>query len=308
MRLTPTAVVFSILLPSCGGAASNDAPPTTAGDAGSDAAPVALPDAGAAADVGADASPTVCTLAANTSPTSTAAPDGCAVEDRDTSGCRSARVAQGLSGFWLDFSCRVTLTMSGTTVSAQGDSQPDYLSYYFATSSPCHEDYTAAIQNPNLISAATYTASLPLTPDTTEHQMRGAIVGVAADGVSIYGNFAAPGDDIYQEAKTFDRCGGHPDPTGRYHFHSEPYSLTYDDDRFVGVMLDGYPIYGRKDPDGSYPTVDADGGHTGTTIHSPTTPVYHYHVNQQTNASGTSLWFITKGYYRGTPGTCSGCN
>src|SRR2546425_7606510 len=51
------------------------------------------------------------------------------------------------------------------------------------------------------------------------------------NGVPIFGNFAAPGDDIYVEAKSFDRCGGHPQMSGEYHNHGEPYSLSYDDDR-----------------------------------------------------------------------------
>ena len=31
------------------------------------------------------------------------------------------------------------------------------------------------------------------------------------------------------------------------------------------------------------------GGHTGTTRDSPTTPVYHYHVNAQTSTASTTL-------------------
>src|SRR4051812_39198947 len=58
-------------------------------------------------------------------------------------------------------------------------------------------------------------------------------------------------------------AGGHPQGTGIYHYHSEPYALSYDDGNFIGVMRDGYAIYGRKDADGTYPTVDMYGGHTG---------------------------------------------
>ena len=75
-------------------------------------------------------------------------------------------------------------------------------------------------------------------------------------------------------------------------------------------MRDGYPIYGRKDPDGSLPTLDPYGGHTGVTLESPSTPVYHYHVNEQTSTNpgtlGQKQWFLTTGTFRGTPGTCSG--
>ena len=38
--------------------------------------------------------------------------------------------------------------------------------------------------------------------------------------MSIYGGFAAPGDDITAEQYTFDPYAGHPDPTGSYHYHA----------------------------------------------------------------------------------------
>ncbi|MFT3767699.1 MAG: YHYH protein [Minicystis sp.] len=240
-------------------------------------------------------------------------PSGCHVLDRDASACADARKAQGISGFWLEFSCRVTLSTTSGVVKAEADGQPDYESNYFPASNACHEDYTGAIQNPNTILGKSYVVQFPLSQDTNATTMMGvAVVGMAVNGVPIFGDFAAPGDDIYKEAKTFNRCGGHPQMTGIYHYHSEPYALTYDDNRFVGVMRDGYPIYGRKDPDGTYPTVDAYGGHTGVTLDSPDTPVYHYHVNEQTSTNpgtaGQKQWFLTKGSFRGTPAPCGSCN
>lgn len=254
----------------------------------------------------------VCTLTEDTSVASTG-PNGCALLVRDTSACRAARVAQGISGFWLKMSCRVTLTLSGGQVQATSDGRPDYESNYFFDDSVCHEVYTGAIQNPNHIATETYSVAFAAAATTTGAPMRGtALVGLALNGVPIYGNFAAPGDDIYQEAKTFDRCGGHPQGDGKYHYHSEPYSITYDDDNFVGVMRDGYPIYGRRDPDGSTPTLDGDGGHTGPTVDDSTGSAYHYHVNQQTSTAPTSAgetqWFLTTGTFHGTPAACSDCN
>jgi hypothetical protein len=258
-----------------------------------------------------------CTLAANTSATSTVSPSGCAVLTRDTSACDAARRAQGLSGYWLQFSCRVTLSSTTTNgakvVRAQADGQPDYKSFYFSTTHACYETYSGSTRNPNSIAEKLYVIDFPATPNTTSQSMRNtAVVGLALNGVPIYGNFAAPGDDIFTEAQTFDRCGAHPQNTGSYHYHSEPYSLSYNDARFIGVMRDGHPIYGRKDSDGSAPTLDSAGGHTGVTVDSPTTPVYHYHVNEQTSTTsgtaGQKQWFLTTGTYRGTPGACSGCN
>jgi len=258
-----------------------------------------------------------CALTANTSATSTVASSGCAVLDRDTSACRAARTAAGLSGFWLQFSCRVTLSKVSQNgadyVKADSDDQPDTLSNYFPSANPCHESYTAAIQNPNTIAAQSLSVYFPLAPGGTGGRMTTAVVGLALNGVAIFGNFAAPGDDIFQEARTFDRCAAHPQMSGVYHYHSEPLSISNDDARFIGVMRDGYPIYGRRDANGSIPTLDSFGGHTDTTPDSPSTAVYHYHVNQQTSVSsgtaGEMQWFLTKGQYKGAPAaTCTGCN
>src|SRR5262249_40511197 len=117
------------------------------------------------------------------------------------------------------------------------------------------------------------------------------------------------GDDIYSEYKTFDKCNGHPENSGQYHYHTEPNAITNDDNQFVGMMRDGYPIFGRREHDGSVATgLDVAGGHTGAAPDTGTGSIYHYHVNQQSNDAGSSQWFITTGTWRGTPGaTCTGC-
>ncbi len=257
-----------------------------------------------------------CALIDGTTETATVNAAGCHVTTRDTSACEAARTAQGLSGFWLDFSCRLTLTAATEAgvqvVKIETDNQPEHLSNYFPAGNVCHEDFPGGMQNPNQIVAKTYVIPFPLAPGGASQTMKGsAIVGMAVDGVVVFGNFAAPGDDIYQEAKTFDRCGGHPQMTGVYHYHSEPNALTYDDPRLVGVMRDGYPIYGRKDSDSTYPTLDMYGGHSGVTPHSDGASVYHYHVNEQTStnptSAGTKQWFLTTGTYKATPASCAAC-
>ena len=264
------------------------------------------PDGGADGGTGSQ-----CTLTANTTATSTVNAAGCAILTRDTSSCQASRQAAGLSGMWLKFSCRVTLSMSGGQVTAKSDGQPDYKSKYFPSSNACYQKETSGVTNPNTIAVGNYTLNFPTAPNMTAGKMMGAVVGMALNGVTIFGNFAAPGDDIFQEAMTFDACGAHPQMSGQYHYHSEPYSISSDDNNFIGVMRDGYAIYGRRDPDGSMPTLDTYGGHTGVTLDSPSTPVYHYHVNQQTSTgtttAGQKQWFLTTGNYRGTAGSCTGC-
>lgn len=241
----------------------------------------------------------------NTTPTSTAT-GGCALLDRDTSACQASREAQGLSGAWLRFSCRVTLSVSNGVVTLSSDGQPDYASNYFPTSSACYAAYAPAFPDPNQIAAQSLSVHASLTPDASAQAMGLGPVGMALNGVALFDNQAAPGDDIFRESGSFDECQGHPQQQGMYHYHSEPYALSSDDARLIGVLRDGYFVYGRRDADGSVPTdLDAAGGHVGTTPDSPSTPVYHHHLNLETSTNagtaGQQVWFITTGQYAGTP-------
>ena len=134
------------------------------------------------------------------------------------------------------------------------------------------------------------------------------VIAIALNGVVIYSNQAAPGDDIFNEVFTFDQCTGHPVPSGQYHYHLEPPAISVESSALIGFMRDGFPIYGIKDADGSTPTLDSAGGHTGTTVDSPSSSVYHYHAATQTDGTNSG-YFISTGYYKGTKGACStGCN
>lgn len=250
-----------------------------------------------------------CTLDDLTVATSTENAYGCALRTRDTSSCESSRTAQGLSGYWLKFSCRVSLSVQGSDVLVEADGQPDHMSNYFETSNACYEALSidGRTQNPGSIGEQNFAVTIPGTPSGGGGAMSLGVVGIAANGVAIFSNAAAPGDNIYDEVATFDKCEGHPAGT-TYHYHIEPPTLTSNDSAFVGIMRDGNPIYGRVDDGGSLTTgLDANGGHTGTTPDSGGASVYHYHVNLQTDGSD-SAYFITSGNYNNNAGSCSGCN
>ncbi len=254
-----------------------------------------------------------CTLTDDTTET-TASANGCYLLVRDTSSCASSRTTQGLSGFWLNFSCRVTLTKSGSNVIITTDGQPDHKSPYFSTSNACYESGFPAGRsaNPNTLGSQSISMTVPYSPTagggSTGTAMSMGVIGIALNGVAIYSNAAAPGDDIYDEVATFDKCEGHPAGT-MYHYHTEPTTASDQDENFIGVMRDGFPIYGRYDSGAVTPTLNkaSGGGHQGTTVDSSGSSVYHYHVNLQTSGSD-SAYFITSGYYMGTAGSCTGCN
>ena len=82
----------------------------------------------------------------------------------------------------------------------------------------------------------------------------------------------------------------------------EPIAWSEDDDELIGVMADGFFLYGRREPasaGGAYPTdLDASGGHTGVTPHSDT-DVYHYHI--QNTPYLDQYYLLFPGDYQGTP-------
>ncbi|KAJ3213114.1 hypothetical protein HDU67_003362 [Dinochytrium kinnereticum] len=104
---------------------------------------------------------------------------------------------------------------------------------------------------------------------------------VTVNGVALYGNADATREDAYvNEARTFDRCGGHPDGKGIYHYHDEAgdgcvYSPTQGSHSpLFGVMLDGIPIFGPLGDSGAVPgDLDECNGHTDNAY-----PFYHYHM------------------------------
>ena len=78
--------------------------------------------------------------------------------------------------------------------------------------------------------------------------------------------------------------------------------LSYDDQKLVGIMADGFLLYGRRDIDGTYPDdLDESGGHFGVTPHSDGEEVYHYHIVNEVYY-GTAIPLFA-GPLQGTPNT-----
>jgi hypothetical protein len=253
----------------------------------------------------------------------------CAQLARDTSSCQAARQALGLTGNWLAFSCNVveglaTSSQAATTsiagaayVTLTSTGLPDHPSNYYPTTGSYDftaYDYTVTgsfdslyaafstfFPDPNSIAAQSTVMYVPLSPAAAASESQamagpnGGIEGMAIDGVGIFDSAAGNTDNIFAEAGSFDACGGHPDNTGTYHYHAEPYAISYDDDRLIGVMRDGFFIYGRHDADGSTPGDLAGqaaggsgsnnllyvyGGHTGSPPSSTDSNAFHYHLTE----------------------------
>jgi len=116
-------------------------------------------------------------------------------------------------------------------------------------------------------------AAQPLS--ASDHFLRGAIA-IAADGVPIFNALNNRGEDAYL-AGELDAYGGHAGRADDYHYHVAPLFL----EKIVGrgkpiaYALDGYPIYGLSEPDGTVPVrLDAFNGHTTPALG------YHYHATR----------------------------
>ncbi|XP_060592963.1 uncharacterized protein LOC132747565 [Ruditapes philippinarum] len=94
-------------------------------------------------------------------------------------------------------------------------------------------------------------------------------IGLGISGAAFYNPYTGFGWNAVEGecAETLDNCWGHPSPDGTYHYHRIPsclYTEPYED-IFLGVALDGYPIYGPMDATGKTWTsaeLDVCHGHT----------------------------------------------
>ena len=106
------------------------------------------------------------------------------------------------------------------------------------------------------------------------HFLRGAIA-LAANGIPIFNPQNNRGE-ISQEIGELDQWGGHCGRADDYHYHAAPLHLqaAVGKDKPIAYALDGYPIYGLTEVDGSpLGKLDECNGHTTPTIG------YHYHAS-----------------------------
>lgn len=145
-----------------------------------------------------------------------------------------------------------------------------------------------------------YTLTVSATPEqasSTTSTGLGAI-GLAVSGATIYNDEEGPNVPLDNAVSSLDYTAGHTGPQS-YHYHLETKAWSEDDDKLIGIMADGFFLYGRKDYDGNYPTdLDASGGHYGPTIHNPDGE-YHYHIQNTTFLN--QYYILFPGDYQGTP-------
>ena len=114
------------------------------------------------------------------------------------------------------------------------------------------------------------------TPASTKGRFLRGAIAVAANGIPIFNPLNNRGDDAFLFGE-LDEFGGHCGRADDYHYHIAPIHLekTVGKGLPIAYALDGYPIYGYEEPDGSkVKNLDALNGHKDDKGN------YHYHATK----------------------------
>ena len=201
-----------------------------------------------------------------------------------------------------------SITFDGTIVTIKCNALPDHKSAYYLPSNSLYEAFSGTTfgggtfaQNPNTIATQNITLKIPVNPvgAATHAATPGGVIGVALNGVPFFNQYAAGGSPLTNEMNGFDQWWGHPQMSGMYHYHVEPKYLTTvkaTPSSLMGFLLDGFPVYGTKETNGSDPTgLDVYHGHTHVTADYPA-GIYHYHFT-------TAAPYLNGNGFYGTAGT-----
>ena len=125
---------------------------------------------------------------------------------------------------------------------------------------------------------------IPLSPElsdnpvsTQDNLFRGAIA-LAVNGVPIFNALNNRGEDAFLIGE-LDEWGGHAGRADDYHYHAAPLHLqeTVGEAAPIAYALDGYPVYGLREPDGSEVVgLDEYNGHFGSSYHYHSSLTYPY--------------------------------
>lgn len=199
----------------------------------------------------------------------------------------------------------VTVALSGTDVVIETNGLPNHTSPYWSTDNELFVEPTVTSYDemaPGNIDdfVGTYTLTVAASPEkasTSSSTGLGAI-GIAVSGSVIYNDEEGPGIALDNAVGSLDYNGAHTGPQS-FHYHLEPVSFSDDDSNLVGVISDGFFLYGRKcNSTGTYPTdLDESGGHTAQTQHSDSEE-YHYHIENEVYLG--SYYILFPGDYQGT--------
>lgn len=198
----------------------------------------------------------------------------------------------------------LSYAVNGNKVTFTTQDLPNHTSPYYPSGNALYEAYNGTNsnykQNPNSISTQNITLTITLNPSEATSKQATPLgpIGISRNGVVFFNQYAGPDQPLTNELDSFDQWLGHPQMSGVYHYHIEPTYLTqeFGEDAFLGLLSDGFPVYGPIENGGVITNDDLDAyhGHVSVTADFPE-GIYHYHITNQDP-------YINGNGYFGTPG------
>lgn len=222
----------------------------------------------------------------------------------------SVGAATPVSAFEEFNSDAVTVSFDVDEITIESDGLPNHTSPYWDSLEPLHIDQIVGDHlTPGLIRSGSYTLTVSSAPEKASSSSATGLgaIGISVTGAPIFNDQERANEPLdVNTAGGFDYAGGHVGPGG-YHYHiessdvDENTTLSFNDEKLIGIMADGFLIYGRKcNSIGDHPTdLDVSGGHTSSTQHSDSEQFYHYHIINEFYINAYILLF--GGDLQGTP-------
>lgn len=155
-------------------------------------------------------------------------------------------------------------------------------------------------RNPNSIQSQSINIRVPLNPTAaaTPNCLGLGPIGYMFNGVALFDALDAAGRDAAAH-EIQDKCAGHPQQAGVYHYHSMSDCIPGEDvnNQAIGYALDGYGIFSDRDANGKqYTSADLDACHGITSQilwDGKLVSMYHYVLTRD--------YPYSLGCYHGTP-------
>ena len=172
--------------------------------------------------------------------------------------------------------------LAGTTRTITTNDLPNHATGTFpiSASDPAY----AYDRNPNTITSQSLSYALSSGPSYGDSKCMGGEAGVMLTGVALFNAFDAGGRDA-GAWEIQDSCGGHPQKSGEYHYHTLSSCIKDTNVKTViGFALDGFPITGPQvGANNILTTADLDECHGLTSqivLDGKTVTSYHYVMTQ----------------------------
>ena len=253
----------------------------------------------------------------------------CSSDDSSSSDDTDDGATAELHAAFADFDANnLTIMLSGSNVVIESNGMPNHTSPYWSnTTSRSATDpmgntlvTPAASENHPLFAEPTvtsyemmapgniddfngsYSLTVPANPALASSSSSTGLgaIGIAISGAMIYNDEEGPNVPLENAVGSLDYTAAHTGPQS-YHYHLETKAWSNDDEKLIGIIADGFFLYGRKcNSISDYPTdLDASGGHTSTTQHSDGEAEYHYHIQNELYLN--AYYILFPGDYQGTP-------